>query len=609
MMLFLDCGSSRCCAAGNTPVTPEFANRDAFQEVNAEIIREGFPEDEINEQLPKNSRGKEDVKTPRIISEANGKMDTGFERTPPPPMIHLDGDEPESRSGTPKVPILPSRLSTDCEFDVEPYQVPVVPDGFIPAFAFVETQGFNGFIGGFIFLNAILMGVELDIDLGTAGEVFEHLFTSIWTLEMILKMLYLGVRQYFMGPGCGWNRTDCVLACISILDVWILPFVTDSQGMRMVTVLRVIRLTRLFRMMKFLRNFEELWLLVNGLIHALSVLCWVFILFLIIVYVGAVFVTSIIGKDCDAPGYDDFADCHDMFGSMLGSMYTLYQVITLESWSMAIVRPVLKNQPFMIIFFLVFMLITSFGLMNIVMGVIVEQTLQHANENEQKLEQKKVAKQQAELQVLQGVFQQADLDNSGMVSLEEFLTVCERIDVQEMFEILELPVSRPRLAQRLFDVLDGNSSGEIKIDEFVEAMQRLKAEGRGLLRDQTLLLMETRVLGRKLNRIEKTIGTGGDWASRSKNSPKSKVNGIRPRTEIPDDIVLDGIPPPTLALSSSQDSSHVAASKGPSQDFVDLKAWLEVKFSSVEVRQEEMRQEFGTRVSALEARVAAMTQR
>merc|ERR1719333_998123 len=77
-----------------------------------------------------------------------------------------------------------------------------------------------------------------------------------------------------------------------------------------------------------------------------------------------------------------------------------------------------------------------------------------------------------------------------------------REDVQQMFEVLELPVSRRNLARRLFEVLDVEGSGHLEIDTFMERTLRLKAEGRGLERDKTLLLMELRHLGRRLNRLE-----------------------------------------------------------------------------------------------------------
>ena len=92
------------------------------------------------------------------------------------------------------------------------------------------------------------------------------------------------------------------------------------------------------------------------------------------------------------------------------------------------------------------------------MGVIVEQTLEHAHANEEKMQKLKEAQQARELALLREIFIAADADGGGTVSKSEFLNICGRKDVQEMFKILELPVNRPRLATRLFEVLDSNGS-------------------------------------------------------------------------------------------------------------------------------------------------------
>merc|ERR1719478_1420951 len=75
-----------------------------------------------------------------------------------------------------------------------------------------------------------------------------------------------------------------------------------------------------------------------------------------------------------------------------------------------------------------------------------------------------------------------------------------------MFDMLEIPVFRKNLAQRLFEVLDAEGNGHISFDEFKERTFLLKAEGRRLQHDQTLLLLELRHLNRRLRRIEANSG-------------------------------------------------------------------------------------------------------
>ena len=86
--------------------------------------------------------------------------------------------------------------------------------------------------------------------------------------------------------------------------------------------------------------------------------------------------------------------------------------------------------------------------------------------NEEKQKAKEI-QQRKDLVLLKDLFEQADRDGGGSVSLEEFLHICKREDVRQMFKDLDLPVSRERLAMRLFEVLDANMLGEIEIEEFL----------------------------------------------------------------------------------------------------------------------------------------------
>ena len=80
----------------------------------------------------------------------------------------------------------------------------------------------------------------------------------------------------------------------------------------------------------------------------------------------------------------------DWFGSLGRSMFTLFQIMTLESWSMGVVRPVMQVFPFAWIFFVLFILVATFTMLNLFIGIIVEtmQTL-HAKSDEDKQNQRK----------------------------------------------------------------------------------------------------------------------------------------------------------------------------------------------------------------------------
>merc|ERR1739848_655318 len=126
------------------------------------------------------------------------------------------------------------------------------------------------------------------------------------------------------------------------------------------------------RLLRLLHTFKELQLLIEGLIDSYRVLSWVFLTLLLIVYVCSIFLVNTLGKQCDTD-FPDFVECHSFFGSVARCMFTLFQLIPLESWAMAIARPIMEAKAYVhVIFIILYLFVTPFGLMNIVVGVIVD---------------------------------------------------------------------------------------------------------------------------------------------------------------------------------------------------------------------------------------------
>ncbi|KAF4730115.1 hypothetical protein FOZ62_014499, partial [Perkinsus olseni] len=95
-------------------------------------------------------------------------------------------------------------------------------------------------------------------------------------------------------------------------------------------------------------------------------------------------------------------------------------IVTLENWADGIVRHVVSNEPLMVIFFVLFIMLTSFGLMNLVIGVIVENTLATARTNEDRIRRQQERERSRVLAHLKDIFEMADQDESGSLTVEEF---------------------------------------------------------------------------------------------------------------------------------------------------------------------------------------------
>ncbi len=210
-----------------------------------------------------------------------------------------------------------------------------------------------------ILFNAILLGLEtVKPVMDVAGPLIlflDQLCLIIFTAELVLKF-YAFRFQFFRS---GWNIFDLIIVAIS----WI----PGSNGLSVLRALRVLRLLRVVSVAPSLRR------VVEGLITALPGMGSVFVLMAMIFYIGSVMATKLFGESFP-----------QWFGDLGNSGYSLFQIMTLESWSMGIVRPVMEVYPYAWMFFLPFILVTTFAVVNLLVGLIVNsmQDAHHLEDNE-----------------------------------------------------------------------------------------------------------------------------------------------------------------------------------------------------------------------------------
>ncbi|MFN4262140.1 MAG: ion transporter [Thioalkalivibrionaceae bacterium] len=209
---------------------------------------------------------------------------------------------------------------------------------------FVEARITQRFVIALILLNAVTLGFETSgTVMAFAGDVirfFDRAILLVFTFEVALK--FFAYRMgFFKRP---WAVFDFIVVAIA----WI-PTTGPLQ------VLRVLRLLRLVSMVPTLRS------IVGALLKAIPGLVSIFGLLLLVFYVAAIIATGL------------FRDSHpEWFGTLGASMYTLFQVMTLESWSMGIARPVIEVHPWAWAFFVPFILIATFTVLNLFIAIIVD---------------------------------------------------------------------------------------------------------------------------------------------------------------------------------------------------------------------------------------------
>jgi voltage-gated sodium channel len=182
--------------------------------------------------------------------------------------------------------------------------------------------------------------------------VIDKIVLGIFVAELLMK--FYAYRFSFFNNA--WNIFDLVVVTLGLLP--------NRDGLSALRGLRVIRAMRLLSVIPQMRA------VVQALLDALPGMGAVIIMISIVFYVFAVMATLMYGPDFP-----------EWFGSLGKSLYSLFQIMTLESWSMGIVRPVMEVHPTAWIFFVPFIVITAFSVLNLFIGLLVN-TMQSAVEDE-----------------------------------------------------------------------------------------------------------------------------------------------------------------------------------------------------------------------------------
>ena len=222
---------------------------------------------------------------------------------------------------------------------------------------FLETDATRNFILSVIILNGIVLGISTSQELNQASvrmiDIIDDVVIVIFVIEIALKLYAYGMRFF----ANAWNLFDFVIVSISLLPQ------SDT-----LSVLRGMRVIRALRVMSTIPQMREV---VKALLDALPGMGAVALLLAMVFYIFGIMATLWFGEAFP-----------EWFGTLGASLYSLFQIMTLESWSMGIVRPVMEQFPWAWAFFVPFIMATAFAVLNLFIGLLVN-TMQAAVEEEQ----------------------------------------------------------------------------------------------------------------------------------------------------------------------------------------------------------------------------------
>ncbi len=210
----------------------------------------------------------------------------------------------------------------------------------------IESKKIQSIIIVLIIINSITIGLETsDYTMQNFGgllKTLDQIILAIFVIEIVIKLFAFG-GGFFKKP---WNVFDFVIVGIALFP---------SSG-----VFSILRVLRVLRTLRLLKAIPRLRFIVEALLRAVPSIGWIFVLLAMVFYVFAVMGTKLFGAAFPV-----------WFGTVGKSMYSLFQIMTLESWSMGIARPVMEQFPYAYLFFIPFILIATYTTLNIFIAIVV----------------------------------------------------------------------------------------------------------------------------------------------------------------------------------------------------------------------------------------------
>ncbi|MEQ3628816.1 MAG: ion transporter [Hyphomonas sp.] len=217
----------------------------------------------------------------------------------------------------------------------------------------IERPWFRHLVIALIIVNAVILGVltyreTLPAGLVVSLDAVDQTITYVFAVEILLKLVVYRL-QFFRR---GWNWFDFIVIGVSLIP--------GTQAFGVLRALRVLRILRLLHIVPMMRRITE------ALMKALPGMGAIFAVLALITYVAAVMATNMYGNT-------ENEEVTELFGDLPRSAYSLFQVMTMDGWRFEVVQKVIDDgNPYAWMFFLIFIFIASFAILNLFIALIVD---------------------------------------------------------------------------------------------------------------------------------------------------------------------------------------------------------------------------------------------
>eukprot|EP00927_Polykrikos_kofoidii_P048268 TRINITY_DN4248_c0_g1_i5.p1 TRINITY_DN4248_c0_g1~~TRINITY_DN4248_c0_g1_i5.p1 ORF type:complete len:639 (-),score=98.41 TRINITY_DN4248_c0_g1_i5:51-1892(-) len=334
-----------------------------------------------------------------------------------------------------------------------------------------------------IVLNMIYVAVASELDAARAFFVLDVVFAACFLWERVFKLHMVGLRDYLIGKEWKWNAFETVLVILAIVEVCISAESTSS-GEVSSPLLRLIRLVRIAKIIRVwrLQVFEELMLMVNGVLGGMRTLCWALVLLSIPLYIVAMILRETAGRTVD-----ESDNCSENFANVAMSFFTMFRCVVAGDCSDQDGRPIFlllsnsRGWGYAAIYIST-NLFMNFGLFNVIVAIFVENTLAAAKHNEISLRRQRLKDNEmfAErtrdlLDLVETLRKAREIEGSTDISWSLFNELCEHDRFRDILSDLDVAEDDQL---DLFDTLDVDGGGTLDTVELVSGISMLRGDPR-----------------------------------------------------------------------------------------------------------------------------------
>jgi len=330
---------------------------------------------------------------------------------------------------------------------------------------------------GMISLNALAIGVDADysavvgkpenLNEGPLGFIIvEWIFAIYFTSEVLIRFL-----AYKKKCDClcdAWFVFDSFLVSLMVIETWVLPFLGGSGPLAQLSILRLLRLLRITRMARLMRAVPEMMVIIKGMVAATRTVCCTGALLVLVLYIFSILFTDAYHEPL-IPNAEEESEAEAMFGTMGKSMFSLFIMGTVLDDVTQASNAIRETKNYwMLSAFVVFILISSFMMLNMLIGVLVEVVGATAEGEREKSIETNVREAIGE------IFGRMDADSNKSICRSEFLAMRKDKSVMEALKELDITGPHFHLYAELFFRQENGVVPMLTYEKLVSMILRLR---------------------------------------------------------------------------------------------------------------------------------------